>query len=217
MTLHDLLEPLLETAVTIGGTDTTWAELLGFVTGAVNVWLVVRQNLLNWPIGIANVMLLGLIFFDSKLYADAGLQVVYVVLQVYGWWQWLYGGRDRTALVTRRTRSGEWIFLAVAAAAATGVLTWVLSTWTDSDVPFWDALTTSISLAATYGQSRKLLESWWLWIAADLVYIPLYFHKELYLTSALYVIFLGLCVAGLIAWRSDWRTRQAAAPVSTAP
>jgi nicotinamide mononucleotide transporter PnuC len=217
MTLHDLLEPLLGTAVSIGGTATTWAELLGFVTGAVNVWLVVRQNVLNWPIGIANVMLLGLIFFDSRLYADAGLQVVYVVLQVYGWWQWLYGGRDRTALVTRRTRSTEWIFLAVATATATGVLTWVLSTWTDSDVPFWDALTTSISLAATYGQSRKLLESWWLWIAADLVYIPLYFHKELYLTSGLYVIFLGLCVAGLIAWRSDWRARQAAAPVSVAP
>jgi nicotinamide mononucleotide transporter len=217
MTLHDVLEPLLGTAVTIGGTGTTWAELLGFVTGAVNVWLVVRQNVLNWPIGIANVMLLGLIFFDSKLYADAGLQVVYVVLQAYGWWQWLYGGRGRTALVTRRTRSAEWIGLAVAATAATGVLTWVLSTWTDSDVPFWDALTTSISLAATYGQSRKLLESWWLWIAADLVYIPLYFHKELYLTSALYVIFLGLCVAGLIAWRSDWRARQPAAPVILTP
>jgi nicotinamide mononucleotide transporter PnuC len=217
MTLHDLLTPLLGTAVTLGDTPTTWAEILGFATGVVNVWLVVRQNVLNWPIGVANVILLGLIFLDSGLYADAGLQVVYVVLQAYGWWQWLYGGRDRTALVTRRTSPSEWIALAVAGAAATAALTWALSTWTDSNVPFWDALTTSISLAATYGQSRKLLESWWLWIAADLVYIPLYAYKKLYLTSGLYLIFLGLCVAGLIAWRSDWRARQAAATVSVTP
>ncbi|MBC6463362.1 nicotinamide riboside transporter PnuC, partial [Actinomadura sp. HBU206391] len=134
MTLHDLLEPLLATAFTLGDTPTSWAELLGFATGVVNVWLVVRQNILNWPIGVANVILLGLIFLDSGLYADAGLQVVYVVLQAYGWWQWLYGGRDRTALVTRRTSRNEWIVLAVATAAATAGLTWALSAWTDSNV-----------------------------------------------------------------------------------
>ncbi|HEV7932991.1 MAG TPA: nicotinamide riboside transporter PnuC [Actinomadura sp.] len=216
MSLHDLLGPLLGTAFSLGGTPTSWAEVLGFVTGAVNVWLVVRQNILNWPIGVANVILLGLIFFDGGLYADAGLQVVYVALQVYGWRQWLYGGRGRTTLVTRHTGRGEWAVLVAAGVVVTAVLTWALSTWTDSNVPFWDALTTTISLAATYGQSRKLLESWWLWIAADLVYIPLYAYKKLYLTSGLYVVFLALCVAGLVAWRSDRRVRQAATPVPAA-
>jgi nicotinamide mononucleotide transporter len=204
MSLHDLLGPLLHPALHLGSTSTTWAEVLGFVTGAVNVWLVVRLSIANWPVGIANVVLLGLIFLDGGLYADAGLQIVYVVLQVWGWWQWLYGGRDRTELATQRTSRAEWAGQAIAGVAGTALLTWTLSAWTDSTVPFWDALTTTISLLATYGQSRKLLESWWLWIAADLIYIPLYASKHLYLTSGLYVIFLALCVAGLVAWRRDW-------------
>ncbi|WP_131743269.1 nicotinamide riboside transporter PnuC [Actinomadura roseirufa] len=205
MSVNVPLGPLLDPAFHLGSVPTTWAELLGFATGAVNVWLVVRQNLLNWPIGIANVVLLGLVFLDGGLYADAGLQVVYVVLQAYGWWIWLYGGEGRDRLPVRRTRPAEWAALAVAGAAATALLTWALSAWTDSTVPFWDALTTALSLAATYGQSRKLAESWWLWIAADLVYIPLYWYKELKLTSVLYLVFLTLCVLGLAAWRRDLR------------
>jgi nicotinamide mononucleotide transporter len=207
MSLHDLLGPLLQPAVTLAGTPTTWAEVLGFGTGVINVWLVVRQHIWNWPIGIANVILLGLIFVDGGLYADATLQVGYVVLQVYGWWEWLYGGQDRTRLIVARTSPVEWVALAAAGAAATGALTWVLRTWTDSTVPFWDALTTAISLMATYGQCRKLLESWWLWIAADLVYVPLYAYKKLYLTSGLYVIFMGLSVAGLLVWRRERHAR----------
>jgi nicotinamide mononucleotide transporter PnuC len=209
MSLHDLLGPLLHAAFSIGGTPTTWAEVLGFVTGVINVWLVVRQNIWNWPIGIANVILLGLIFVDGGLYADAGLQVVYVVLQAWGWWEWLYGGQGRTELTTQRTSPREWAALAFAGVAGTALLTWMLSAWTDSNVPFWDALTTMISLLATYGQSRKLLESWWLWITADLIYIPLYAYKGLYLTSGLYLIFLALCVAGLLAWRRDFAVSAA--------
>ncbi|MEV0245011.1 nicotinamide riboside transporter PnuC [Nocardia sp. NPDC050712] len=105
------------------------------------------------------------------------------------------------ALPVRRTTPAEWAVLAGAGAAGVGALTVLLSGATDSSVPFWDALTTGLSLMATYGQCRKLLESWWLWIAADLVYIPLYVHKDLYLTAVLYTGFLALCVAGLLRWR----------------
>jgi nicotinamide mononucleotide transporter len=216
LSLHSLLSPLLAPAVTLGGTPTSGAEVLGFVTGAINVWLVVRQHIANWPVGIANVLLLGLIFVDGGLYADAGLQAVYVVLQVWGWWEWLYGGRERGERVVQRTSRLEWAGIVAAGLVATGLLTWLLGAWTDSTVPFWDALTTAISLAATYGQSRKLLESWWLWIAADLIYIPLYAYKHLYLTSVLYVVFLALCVAGLLAWRKDWTQRRtASAPAAS--
>lgn len=218
MSLAEILAFQAGPAFTVNTVPTSWAELLGFATGILTVWLVVRQNIWNWPIGIANVILLGGVFLTAKLYADAALQVVYVALGLYGWWQWLYGGAGRSPLPVRRTGRGEWAALAGCGVALTAALTAVLATWTDSDVPFWDALTTALSLLATYGQSRKLVESWWLWIAADVIYIPLYLYKGLHLTFALYVIFLGLCIAGLRSWRADLTARSLpTAPPATPP
>jgi nicotinamide mononucleotide transporter len=113
----------------------------------------------------------------------------------------------------RRTTRTEWTWLLAAGVVATLALTLLLDRATDSTVPFWDALTTALSLMATYGQCRKRLESWWLWIAADVVYVPLYAHKELYLTSLLYIGFMALCVAGLLNWSRDLAARREAVPV----
>lgn len=188
------------TALRVLGENASWAELLGFVTGLVDVWLVVRQHIANWPVGILNVALLMVAFWTSGLYADAGLQIVYVVLGFYGWYAWLFGGADRSRLTVRRTGPGEWLGLAVAGVALTIGLYLLLRYAMHSQVPLADAGTTALSLLATYGQCRKLLESWWFWIAADVVYIPLYAYKHLFLTAVLYVVFLGLCVVGLRAW-----------------
>lgn len=210
-----VIDWLNSVAVTAFGVGTTWAEVLGFGTGLVTVWLVVRQHIANWPIGILNVLLLMLVFWTAGLYADAGLQIVYVVLGFYGWWSWRFGGVDRTRLGVHRTTAAEWVGLAVAGVVLTGGLYSFLTTFTSSTVPLADAATTALSLLATYGQSRKLVESWWLWIAADLIYIPLYGYKDLWLTSILYVAFLILCVFGLRAWRAAYRADRAA-PVAAA-
>lgn len=200
MSLADIVDPLQRPLVTLLGTPVSWTEVLGFGSGALCVWLVARQHISNWPVGIANNLFFILLFTGSGLYADATLQVVFIALAVFGWWAWTHGGGPGDGLPVRRTTRAEWGLLLAAGAAGTLVLTLVLGHFTDSTVPFWDALTTGLSLAATYGQCRKLLESWWLWIAADLVYIPLYAYKDLYLTSLLYVGFLALCVAGLRNW-----------------
>lgn len=208
-----MLDWLTSAAFTLFGAPTTWGELLGFATGALCVWLVVRQHIANWAVGILNVLLLMVVFWYAGLYADAGLQILYVVLGFYGWWQWVYGGQARNTLPVRRTSGPEWWGLAVAGVVLTAGVAFFLDRYTSSTVPLADALTTALSLLATYGQARKLLESWWLWIAADIVYIPLYAYKDLWLTSILYIGFLALCVLGLRAWLTDLRT-PAPSPVA---
>jgi nicotinamide mononucleotide transporter len=205
-----MIDWLTSTAFTAFGAPTTWAEVLGFATGLLNVALLIRQHILNWPLGILNVLLLMVVFWSAGLYADAALQIVYVVLGCYGWWAWRYGGERHSRLVVRSTTVREWLALAVAGVLLTAGLWLFLDRLTASTVPFFDAVTTALSLLATYGQTRKLVENWWLWIAADLIYIPLYGYKDLWLTAILYVVFLALCVAGLRAWRTAQRQVAAA-------
>ncbi|MFD7227082.1 nicotinamide riboside transporter PnuC [Streptomyces sp. NPDC059881] len=209
MDLADVLGPLQLPLFTLLGTPVSWTEVLGFGSGALCVWLVARQHIANWPLGIANNVFFVLLFTQAGLYADAGLQVVFIALAVYGWWAWTHGGGPGSdALPVRRTTRTEWTWLLTAGAVGTLGLTLLLDRATDSTVPFWDALTTALSLMATYGQCRKRLESWWLWIAADVVYVPLYAYKELYLTSLLYLGFMTLCVLGLRGWTRELTVRQ---------
>ncbi|GAA2232957.1 nicotinamide riboside transporter PnuC [Streptomyces amakusaensis] len=217
MNLADLLDPLRQPLFTVLDTPVSWTEVLGFGSGALCVWLVARQHLANWPVGIANNLLFILLFGQAGLYADAGLQIVFIALAAYGWWTWTHGGGPGSdaGLPVRRTSRTEWIGLFAAGAMGTAAITLLLDRATDSTVPFWDALTTALSLMATYGQCRKRLESWWLWIAADLIYIPLYAHKQLYLTSLLYTGFLALCVLGLRNWSRSAAEHRARADAAT--
>lgn len=198
-----MFEALQRPLVTIGAASINSSELLGFITGAACVWMVARQNIWNWPLGILNNLFFLLLFWATGLYADSGLQIVYITLAVYGWWSWLHGGEARKALRVTLTTKQTWTWLLPATALGTAVMYALLSRATDSTVPAWDALTTALSLAATYGQCRKLLESWWFWILADIIYIPLYVYKGLWLTALLYVVFLLLCIQGLRAWGRD--------------
>ena len=188
---------------TVFGAGVTVVEVIGFVTGAWCVWLVGRQNPWNWPIGLIQVAAYLVLFWQAGLYADSSLQLVYVVLGLWGWWNWLRHRPMGSALHVRRANRMEWVLLPVVGLIGTGVMWWVLTTFTGSTVPAADATTTALSLLATYWQGRKILQSWWLWIAADLIYIPLYAVKGLWLTALLYLIFLALCVVGLRRWQGD--------------
>ncbi len=205
-----MIDFLNSTAFTAFGAPTSWAEVLGFVTGAWCVWLVGRQSAWNWPIGIANNLVWILLFATAGLFADSALQIVYIALAVWGWRNWVQGRAGETLAVTGTTGT-EWMWLAGAGIAGTGALMLLLDTATSSTVPFWDAVTTVLSLLATWGQATKRWESWLLWITADLIYIPLYLHKGLTLTALLYFGFLLLCIRGLLAWRRSRATEPALA------
>lgn len=200
--LSDLVAPLNVVLFHFGQDAVTWAELLGFLTGAVGVWLTVGARIWNFPIGIANNVFFLVLFWTAKLYADAGLQIVYLVLGVVGWWEWLHGGEKRSRLVMARATPATIAVLAALVVPATWGLS-VLLTHAHDIAPFWDALTTALSLAAQWLLNLKKFENWFFWIAADVVYVPLYFVKTLYLTGIVYVIFLGLCLVGLRTWHKQ--------------
>ncbi|MDE9364977.1 nicotinamide riboside transporter PnuC [Luteipulveratus sp. YIM 133132] len=179
----------------------SWTEVAGFVSGAVCVWLVVRRNIWNFPVGIANNVLFVVLFVGAGLYGDAALQVVYLLLGALGWYWWLRGGPRHEPLAVRPTPAWGWPAAVALTAAGTAVIWILLTRHTDSDVAIWDALTTSLSLVAQLMLNRKWVGSWVLWIVADLIYVPLYLHKDLALTAVLYLGFLGLATLGLVQWR----------------
>jgi nicotinamide mononucleotide transporter len=176
-----------------------WVEILGFVTGAVCVWLAARENVWNFPVGIVNTGLFLVLFASTGLYANAGLQVVYLVLNALGWYWWLRGGRDHGVLAVRRTPRIAWVVGAGAVVVLTAVLTVLLADV--SAAPFGDSLTTSLSLVAQLMMGRKWLGSWAVWIVTDVLLVGLYASQGLYLTAVLYALFIGLCVQGVRRWR----------------
>ena len=217
--LLDVVFPLLLTLATSILAFTLWSlgtasaiESVAFVSGAVCVWLTVRESIWNFPVSLLNVATFAVVFFRVRLFADAGLQVVYFILTLIGWYLWLYGGRDRTALRISRVPRTELLLITVAGALLTLAL-WQLLQRVGGSASFFDALTTSLSLCAQWLLNKKRLENWLFWITADLVYIPLYAYKQLYLTSALYAVFLCMCLIGIRQWHSTWRAQSHAEAV----
>jgi nicotinamide mononucleotide transporter len=175
-------------------------ETFGFITGAWGVWLQVRENVWNWPVQLVSSALYVVVFFQARLFADTSLNVLYVVLYLLGWYWWLRGGENHGELHINRLSRRLAASMTTIGAAATVALTVFLTSVRDA-APFLDALTTVGSLIALFMTGRKLLESWWLWIAVNLVYIGLYVYKSLVLTAVLYAIFAALSVVGLLNWR----------------
>jgi len=182
----------------------TMLEAVSFVTGALCVWLTVKEDVWNFPIGLINVATFSVVFYRAGLVGDAGLQVVYFVLGIVGWYRWLHGGARGGKLHVNRVRRGEAITVIVAGVALQ-LLLWNILPRLGGSASFWDATTTSLSLCAQWLLNGKRLESWYCWIAVDVIYIPLYAYKGLYLTAGLYAVFLCLATMGLMQWHRTWK------------
>ena len=190
---------LTKTVFELFGEPVSWAELFGFVTGIACVALAVAQRIETFPVGIANNVFFVILFTDARLFADAALQIVFIVLGVMGWWVWATRVRSPLAV----TRAGPRLLLgtALGVGVATLILIPILRA-AHGAAPGWDAATTSMSLGAQLLLNLKRLETWYVWIAVDVIYVPLYFSRDLNLTALVYIVFLALCVQG----RRQWRT-----------
>ena len=189
-------------------------ELLAALIGAISVYLSVRQNIWSWPTAIVNVVVYAVVFYQAKLYADMGLQVIYAALSIYGWYEWLYGGENRTELRVSRTgpRLGALLTgIALAGSALVGVL---LRGATDAALPFIDSFLSSTSLVAQWMMTKKKLENWLVWIGVDVLYVGMFIFKHLYVTAGLYAVFLALAVRGHIDWRRSMAELASTPPVA---
>ncbi|MFB9238767.1 nicotinamide riboside transporter PnuC [Plantactinospora siamensis] len=182
----------------------SWIEIAGFATGGLSVWLYVRQNVWAWPVGIANCACWLTLFWTSRLYLDAGLQLIYLALGVAGWYWWLRGGDRRGRLPVTRAGRRETLVLTGIGLVGTLGLWWAMAAVSDA-APLPDAATTTVSLIAQYMLTRKLLGNWWCWVAVDVAYTIMYATQHLYLTAALQPLFIVMCLVGLRDWRAELR------------
>jgi nicotinamide mononucleotide transporter len=176
-------------------------EIAAALLGVINILLVVRRSIWNYPFGIVMVALYFFVFHDAKLYSDALLQIFFLVIQLYGWWLWTRAAQvDHGVAVgslSGRTRMA-WLVGIFA-----GVLIWGtgMARFTDAAAPFADASVAGLSVAAQILQSLRKVESWVLWISVDALAVGLFTWRGLGVTAALYALFLALAVVGLLEWR----------------
>jgi nicotinamide mononucleotide transporter len=194
---------------------TSCLEILGFVTGVVNVWLVTRENIWSWPVGLLNASVYTVVFARSGLYSDTGLQVVYFVLSCYGWWHWSRGSGDSSPVVVRRASAMTLTLLALLGVGIWFVLKTVTAKIPGAVLPGVDAALVATSLIAQGMMTRKLLETWVLWIVVDIAYIGVFIIRGLVVTSVLYAVFLGLAILGLVKWSRSFQRARTHSPERT--
>jgi nicotinamide mononucleotide transporter len=181
-------------------TQNRW-EILAVVFGIISVYLSTRENIWSWPTALINVGLYFVVFYEAKLYADMGLQVVYFALSLYGWYEWLYGGENRTELHVSQTSRALGVRLIVIGVVCAATLGTALARFTDAALPYLDSATTSTSLVAQWMMTRKILENWAVWMVVDVIYVGMFIFKKLYLTAGLYSVFFVLAVMAYVQWK----------------
>lgn len=201
-TLLHTMRPVLGAAFTLWGSAVTWLEIVAFAMALAMVVLEMRVHPLAWPLAIGSSALYFVLFRDGRLYGEASLQLMFIVVALWGWWQWLRGtGEDGRALRVRALGTrGRAITLALTL-AAWPLLGLFLQRHTDSDVPYWDALPTAASVAGQWLLGRKYIETWPTWIVVNAVSVGLFAWKGLWLTVLLYTLFTLMSLAGWRAWQ----------------
>lgn len=185
-----------------------WIEMFAALLGIISVWYARKENILVFPFGIANVLIYIYICFTARLYANAGINAVYLISNIYGWYMWARKDENNGSLqITRNTSKqnvSSWVSVVVVYVAAFFVLREANKTDPDylhSYLPYIDSFNTSFFLVATILMAVKKAENWVFWIIGDLVSIPIFISQGLYFTGIQYMVFLVLAILGWIEWK----------------
>jgi len=186
----------------------TWLEIIGVITGLLCVYLAAVNNIWNWPLAIISVGIYIFIFFDSRLYADMGLQFYFLGMNIYGWYYWSKKPATEKKTPVTRMKKKEIIFSIVAIIIFTIFLGSVLK-YTPASYPYVDSFCAACSLVAQAFMARKVLENWLIWIFVDAIYVGVYIFKHLDLTAIMYAIYVGIALLGYIDWKKDYKKQLA--------
>ncbi len=181
--------------------DTLWLEAVAVVFGILSVWFARKENIWVYPTGIINVLIYVYICFFAGLYADMGINAFYFVMSVFGWYNWSRQDESMQHVPISSLSIGQWLLYILLIVLAFGIIYLVLLNYTDSTVPIFDSFTTALFIAGMWLMAIKKIENWLLWIAGDILVIPMFAIKGLAFTSIQYIVFLVLAVMGYIEWR----------------
>ena len=196
------LQPLFASAFTLWGSPVTWLEIVACVLAIAMVICNMRVNPTGWPLAIVSSLLYFALFWNSKLYGDASLQILFIVVAGWGWWQWLRGTEPDGSALRVRALGAQGRLVAVAAVlVGWPAIGWFLRRYTDTDVPWWDAFPTAASIVGQWLLGRKYVENWPTWVIVNVVSVALFAYKGLWLTVALYAVFVAMSFVGWRAWR----------------
>jgi nicotinamide mononucleotide transporter len=181
--------------------EINYLEIFGFVTGIVCVYYNARENILGWVFAIISVSVYAIIFFQTKLYADFGLQLFFLWQSIYGLVLWQRKIVNKKALKISSLHYGTWLISVAATILIFFILYFILTGFTDASMPIFDSFTTALSIVASYLLAHKKIENWLYWLIADMVYVYIYIDRNLYITALLYLVYLGLATYGYMYWR----------------
>ncbi|MCH8256692.1 MAG: nicotinamide mononucleotide transporter [Proteobacteria bacterium] len=185
-------------------------ELAGLLSGLLCVWLLIRQSIWTWPIGLVYSLVSLVVFMQTKLYSEFGLHIYYAVMNAYGWYYWSRADAQDSSgslPVTRINRVTGYILLALVALGIP-LLAELMLQFTDADMAYADSTITIMSFTAMWMTARKLIENWYVWLLVDIIATIVYIIKGIELYAVLYGVYIGMAVAGLIAWRATLVARE---------
>lgn len=177
-------------------------EAAGLIFGLLAVYYLIKENVLTWPAGIIYTLISFVIFFQAKLYADLVLHIFFLVMNIYGWYYWVYGkkrGEEEVPVTTSST--GVLVIISLLSIAGIALSGYLLSTFTDASVPYWDSTTTILSLSGMWLTARKKIENWHFWFIVDVLATGIYLYKGIYFYAVLYLLYIGMAVSGYLEWK----------------
>ena len=183
-------------------------ELVAVVFAVAYLVLAVKENSLCWYAAGISTLIFLFIFWDVKLYMESGLQIYYLAMAFYGWYQWRGAQTETVSLRVSKWRAKQHVVALALIATLTFVSGSLLNSGTDANLPYLDSFTTWASVVTTFMVARKILENWLYWLVIDSVSIYLYLDRELYFTSLLFAIYIVIIFFGWFAWNRSYRQRE---------